>query len=102
MSEHHLSAVRAALDQLHAAHRAAPPTGNGEPTEELAPSVGAVLLAALRVLPPAERLAYVLHDLLGVPFDRIAPILHRDPEAVRQLAARARDLLRAPGTPPLP
>src|SRR5215212_6270364 len=56
----------------------------------LADSVGLALLVVLETLPPAERLAFVLHDMFGVPFDEIAPIVDRSPEAARQLASRAR------------
>ena len=56
----------------------------------LADSVGLALLVVLETLNPAERLAYVLHDMFGMPFDDIAPILERSPAATRQLASRAR------------
>lgn len=56
----------------------------------LADSVGLALLVVLERLEPAERLAFVLHDLFGLPFDEIAPIVSRSPEAARQLASRAR------------
>ena len=56
----------------------------------LADSVGSALLVVLDFLAPAERLAFVLHDLFAVPFDEIAPIVGRSPSAVRQLASRAR------------
>src|ERR687891_2970832 len=56
----------------------------------LADSVGLALLVVLETLKPAERLAFVLHDIFGVPFDEIAPIVDRSPEAARQLASRAR------------
>jgi RNA polymerase sigma factor (sigma-70 family) len=56
----------------------------------LADSVGLALLVVLDTLPPAERLAFVLHDLFAVPFDEIAPIVGRTPVATRQLASRAR------------
>ncbi|WP_455272175.1 sigma-70 family RNA polymerase sigma factor [Rhizobium herbae] len=56
----------------------------------LADSVGAALLIVLETLTPAERLAFVLHDMFAVPFDEIAPIVDRSPEAARQLASRAR------------
>jgi RNA polymerase sigma-70 factor (ECF subfamily) len=56
----------------------------------LADSVGLALLVVLEALNPAERLAYVLHDMFGVPFDEIAPIVDRSSEATRQLASRAR------------
>jgi len=56
----------------------------------LADSVGLALLVVLATLAPAERLAFVLHDLFGVPFDEIASIVGRSPAAARQLASRAR------------
>jgi RNA polymerase sigma-70 factor (ECF subfamily) len=57
---------------------------------ELADSVGAALLVVLDTLSPAERLAFVLHDMFAVPFEEIAPIVGRSPAAARQLASRAR------------
>ena len=57
---------------------------------ELADSVGIALLVVLETLSPAERLAFVLHDLFAVPFDEIAAIVDRTPTATRQLASRAR------------
>jgi len=62
-----------------------------------ADSVGLALLVVLETLAPAERLAFVLHDLFGVSFDEIADIVGRTPEAARQLASRARR--RVQGTP---
>jgi RNA polymerase sigma factor (sigma-70 family) len=56
----------------------------------LADSVGLALLVVLETLSPPERLAFVLHDMFAVPFDEIAPIVDRSPEAARQLASRAR------------
>jgi RNA polymerase sigma factor (sigma-70 family) len=56
----------------------------------LADSVGLALLVVLETLSPPERLAFVLHDMFAVPFDEIAPIVERSPEATRQLASRAR------------
>ena len=56
----------------------------------LADSVGLALLVVLDTLPPAERLAFVLHDMFAMPFDEIAPIVRRSPAAARQLASRAR------------
>jgi RNA polymerase sigma factor (sigma-70 family) len=56
----------------------------------LADSVGLALLVVLETLSPAERLAFVLHDMFGVPFEEIAPIVGRSPSAARQLASRAR------------
>jgi RNA polymerase sigma factor (sigma-70 family) len=57
---------------------------------ELADSVGLALLIVLETLSPPERLAFVLHDMFAVPFDEIATIVDRSPEAARQLASRAR------------
>jgi RNA polymerase sigma-70 factor, ECF subfamily len=66
----------------------------------LADSVGLALLVVLETLSPAERLAFVLHDIFAVPFDEIAPIVERSPEAARQLASRARR--RVQGENPVP
>jgi RNA polymerase sigma factor (sigma-70 family) len=66
----------------------------------LADAVGLALFVVLETLNPAERLAFVLHDMFGVPFDDIAPIVDRSPEAARQLASRARRRVRAEN--PLP
>lgn len=66
----------------------------------LADSVGLALLVVLETLAPAERLAFVLHDLFAVPFDEIAPIVDRTPAAARQLASRARRRVR--GAAPVP
>ena len=73
----------------------------GDPEQEavLADSVGLALLVVLETLAPAERLAFVLHDLFAVPFDEIATIVDRSPEATRQLASRARR--RVQGTAPV-
>jgi len=60
----------------------------------LADSVGLALLVVLETLTPAERLAFVLHDTFGVPFDEIAPMIDRTPDAARQLASRARRRVR--------
>ena len=65
----------------------------------LADSVGLALLVVLDTLNPAERLAFVLHDVFGVPFDEIASIVDRTPQAARQLAARARRRVRSAPTP---
>ena len=66
----------------------------------VADSVGLALLVVLETLSPAERLAFVLHDVFGVPFDEIAPIVDRSPEAARQLASRARRRVRAENAVP--
>jgi RNA polymerase sigma factor (sigma-70 family) len=65
---------------------------------ELADSVGLALLVVLETLEPAERLAFVLHDMFAMPFGEIAPLVGRTPEATRQLASRARRRVR--GTEP--
>ncbi len=64
----------------------------GDPEHEaiLADSIGLALLVVLETLAPAERLAFVLHDLFAVPFDEVAAILQRSPASARQLASRAR------------
>ena len=65
----------------------------------LADSVGLAMLVVLDTLSPAERLAFVLHDVFGVPFDEIGTIVERSPQAARQLAARARRRVRTAPTP---
>jgi RNA polymerase sigma factor (sigma-70 family) len=82
------------------------PIGHGEeavdPEREamLASSVGLALLVILETLPPAERVAFVLHDMFDLPFDEIAPIVGRSSTAARQLASRARR--RVQGAPRVP
>lgn len=75
---------------------------HAEPEQEalIADSVGLALLVVLETLTPAERLAFVLHDMFAVPFEEIADILDRSPAATRQLASRARR--RVQGTSPSP
>jgi RNA polymerase sigma factor (sigma-70 family) len=80
-----------------------------DPEDEmlLADSVGLALVVVLEMLPPAERLAFVLHDMFAVPFDEIAPIVGRSATATRQLASRARRrvhgaVLDAPGANEVP
>jgi RNA polymerase sigma-70 factor (ECF subfamily) len=63
----------------------------------LADSVGLALLVVLQTLAPAERLAFVLHDMFDLPFDEIAPIVGRSPASARQLASRARRRVRGAG-----
>jgi RNA polymerase sigma-70 factor (ECF subfamily) len=71
------------------------PQENGPEDEALlADSVGLALLVVLDTLTPAERLAFVLHDMFGLPFEEIAPIVERSPAATRQLASRARRRVR--------
>ncbi|HEX4689051.1 MAG TPA: RNA polymerase sigma factor SigJ, partial [Solirubrobacteraceae bacterium] len=101
---------RVALDMLKARNRrredsvgswlpepvvAAEP-GDGDPQREaeLADSVGLALLVVLEALGPRERLAFVLHDMFAVPFGEIAAILETSPDAVRQMASRARRRVR--------
>ena len=68
------------------------PVMQSQPEDEtvLAESVGLALLVVLDALTPAERLAFVLHDMFGLPFEEIAPVVGRTPAAARQLASRAR------------
>jgi RNA polymerase sigma-70 factor (ECF subfamily) len=75
------------------------PADGPTPEQEalLADSVGFALLVVLDTLAPAERVAFVLHDVFGFPFGEIAPMLDRTPEATRQLANRARHRVRAAG-----
>ncbi|HUE29174.1 MAG TPA: sigma-70 family RNA polymerase sigma factor [Solirubrobacteraceae bacterium] len=73
---------------------------NPEHEALLADSVGLALLVVLETLSPAERLAFVLHDMFGVPFEQIAPIVERSAETTRQLASRARRRVR--GSAPVP
>jgi len=78
------------------------PEDGTDPEHEalLADSVGLALLVVLETLTPAERLSFVLHDMFAVPFEDIAPIVERSPEATRQLASRARRRVR--GADPVP
>jgi RNA polymerase sigma factor (sigma-70 family) len=75
----------------------AAPAHTGHPEDEavLADSVGSALLVVLDSLEPAERLAFVLHDMFAIPFDEIAPIVGRSAVATRQLASRARRRVQA-------
>src|SRR5690348_10453252 len=78
------------------------PADGTDPAHEalLADSVGLALLVVLETLTPAERLAFVLHDMFALPFDEIAPIVERSPEATRQLASRARRRVRGAAAVP--
>ncbi|SHN47172.1 RNA polymerase sigma factor SigJ [Cryptosporangium aurantiacum] len=73
-----------------------------DPEQEvlLADSVGLALLVVLDSLPPAERLALVLHDMFGLPFEQIAPIVDRTPSAAKKLASRARQRVRGAAPEP--
>jgi RNA polymerase sigma-70 factor (ECF subfamily) len=91
---------------LDAQHLPDPIVGRAEegidPEHEalLADGVGLALLVVLETLTPAERLAYVLHDMFSVPFEEIGAIVNRSPEAARQLASRARRRIRTAHTTP--
>jgi RNA polymerase sigma factor (sigma-70 family) len=80
--------------------RDAPPSEDPGPEEQAlaADAMGPALLVVLDALAPAERLAFVLHDVFGLPFDEIAPIVERSVPATRQLASRARRRVRGGGT----
>jgi RNA polymerase sigma-70 factor (ECF subfamily) len=77
-------------------------SNDAEPERDaiMADSVGLALLVVLESLTPAERLAFVLHDVFGVPFEEIAPVVERSPAATRQLASRARRRVRAEAPTP--
>jgi RNA polymerase sigma-70 factor (ECF subfamily) len=104
--------VRECLDQLRARRRrgevllpddytvsaVAPPSASADEELLLAESVGRALLVVLDRLSPAQRAAFVLHDLFAVPFDDIGRMLHRSPTAAKKLASRARERLH--GAPP--
>ena len=77
----------------------ADPTTDPEREALLADSVGSALLVVLDTLGPAERLAFVLHDMFAVPFDDVAVIVGRSPAAVRQLASRARRRVQGAAAP---
>jgi RNA polymerase sigma factor (sigma-70 family) len=88
-----LDMLRSRTSRKEEPMEAAPPAAHAvDPEHEalLADAVGPALLVVLETLAPAERLAFVLHDMFAVPFDEIAPIVGRSPEAARQLASRAR------------
>ena len=73
--------------------------GGFEHEAMLADSVGLAMLVVLQQLSPAERIAFVLHDMFDLPFDQIAPIVDRTPEAARQLASRARRRVQGKPSP---
>jgi RNA polymerase sigma-70 factor (ECF subfamily) len=87
-------------EPLDPGQAAADAAAGPEQEAELADSVGYALLVVLDTLAPAERVAFVLHDMFGLPFDEIGTVTGRSPAAARQLASRARR--RVQGTPPLP
>ncbi len=84
------------LDEIPLDVRPIGSEGGVDPEREaiLADSVGLAMLVVLETLTPAERLAFVLHDTFGLPFEEIAPIVERTPTATRQLASRARRRVR--------
>jgi RNA polymerase sigma-70 factor (ECF subfamily) len=88
----------------HAPEPVATDTRGSNPEQEalLADSVGLALLVVLDKLTPAERLAFVLHDMFAMPFEEIAPIVGRSVEATRQLASRARRRVRGGAAAPDP
>jgi RNA polymerase sigma factor (sigma-70 family) len=90
------------LDKVRVPDPLLSPATHVDPEQEalLADSVGLALLVVLETLTPAERLAFVLHDMFGVPFDEIAPMVGRSSTATRQLASRARR--RVQGEAPSP
>ncbi|MDQ1711271.1 MAG: hypothetical protein QOE45_721 [Frankiaceae bacterium] len=101
--------ARVCLDVLRARRREAPLVDVPEPLVEgpendavLADSVGLALTVVLDTLAPAERVAFVLHDLFGVPFEEVAPVVGRTPAAARQLASRARRRVRGGSAGPDP
>jgi RNA polymerase sigma factor (sigma-70 family) len=104
--------TRVALNMLRARRREEPwdvrvpdpvvtPESGADPEHEavLGDAVGLALLVVLEELAPAERVAFVLHDLFAVPFEEIAPMLDRSPAAARQLASRARRRVRGAELP---
>src|ERR687896_359799 len=90
------------LDAVHVPEPIVDRVDGTDPEHEalLADSVGLALLVVLETLSPAERLAFVLHDMFAVPFEEIAPIVDRSPAAARKLASRARQRVR--GAAPAP
>jgi RNA polymerase sigma factor (sigma-70 family) len=92
------------LDRLRPEPIIDDPAVGADPEHEalLADSVGIGLQVVLDALSPAERLAFVLHDMFAVPFDEIAAMVDRSPEATRQLASRARRRVREAAPPPDP
>jgi len=88
------------IDAPGTGQQVAEPAAGTDPEHEavLADSVGLALLVVLDTLPPAERLAFVLHDMFAVPFEEIAPIVERSAVATRQLASRARRRVQEAGS----
>ncbi len=90
------------IDELHVPEPIVDRLDETDPEHEalLADSVGLAMFVLLETLSPPERLAFVLHDMFAVPFDEIAAIVDRSPQAVRQLASRARRRVRGATPPP--
>jgi RNA polymerase sigma factor (sigma-70 family) len=88
--------------EVHVPDPVVSPVDELDPEQEalLADSVGLALLVVLETLEPAERLAFVLHDMFAVPFDEIAPMIGRSSVATRQLASRARRRVQGAAPPP--
>ena len=95
---------RAEVPLVHVPDPIISPESGTDPEESalLADGVGLALLVVLDALSPSERLAFVLHDMFGVPFDDIATLLDRSPDAARKLASRARLRVRGQTTAPDP
>ena len=91
-------------EPLHVPDPLISPSSGVDPEQEalLADSVGLAMLVVLETLAPAERLAFVLHDLFAVPFDEIAPMIDKSPAAARQLASRARRRVQTQAPTPDP
>jgi RNA polymerase sigma-70 factor (ECF subfamily) len=105
VSLNELRARRARHEEATGVHLPDPivdPASGTDPEHEalLADAVGLALFVVLETLSPAERLAFVLHDMFAVPFDEIAPFVDRSPDAARQLASRARRRVRGQRTEP--
>ena len=95
------AAEMAATTDAAARSGAAPPSRAGDPEDEavLADSVGLALLVVLDTLTPPERLAFVLHDMFGMPFTEVGAVLGRSTDAARQLASRGRRRVRGAPSP---
>jgi len=101
----HAALAPVAAEELAGAQLPQPVAGREEATGPeheavLGDSVGLALLVVLDTLPPAERLALVLHDMFDIPFEQIAPIIERSPATARQLASRARRRIQGTATMP--
>jgi RNA polymerase sigma-70 factor (ECF subfamily) len=80
-------------------HEAIPGSDAPDTETEIADSIGLAMLVVLEALNPAERVAFVLHDMFDLPFEEIAPIVGRSPDAARQLASRARKRVQGTEAP---